>query len=81
MPAGIEAGRLIDRFGAQAVYGRVLTVREMRAILTEESVERAYRGEQAAERTEEGPPGWARKNPALAALLARALKAHHGIQD
>jgi hypothetical protein len=34
------AGRLINRFGAQAVYGRALGYGEMRRILLAENVER-----------------------------------------
>ncbi len=42
-PTEIEAARLIDRFGAQAVYGRSLGVREMRRIMLAERVERIAR--------------------------------------
>lgn len=63
------------------MFGRVLTLREMRAMLTEEAVERAYLDEKRAERTDDGAAGWAAKHPPAAALLARAMKAHHAIQD
>ncbi len=47
-PAAIEAGWLIDRFGAQAVYGRTMSVKEMRHILTAEKINRRHRAELAA---------------------------------
>jgi hypothetical protein len=42
-PRWIEAGWLVDRFGAPAVYGRPLGYREMHAIMLAESVERVLR--------------------------------------
>ena len=42
-PTEIKAGRLIDRFGAPAVYGRPLGYEEMRRILLAENVEHVCR--------------------------------------
>lgn len=41
MPVEIELGRLVNRFGAQAVYGRALGLLEMRRITLAENIERA----------------------------------------
>lgn len=43
MPREIEAGRMVNRYGAQAVYGRPLGVREMRRISLAERIEGACR--------------------------------------
>lgn len=46
MPDELETARLIDRFGAQAVYGRPMSFKEMRRILHAEylvSIKRAER--------------------------------------
>lgn len=42
-PEEIRAGRLIDRFGAQSVYGRPLGYLEMRRITVAENIERICR--------------------------------------
>ena len=42
LPEDIEAGRLIERFGVQAVYGRLLGYGEMRRISIAESIARDY---------------------------------------
>lgn len=75
MPLEIEAGRLIGRFGAPAVYGRPMGLVEMRAIALAENAERAYRGYRAAVDSEAGSVSWAEKNPEQAALVARAVLA------
>lgn len=35
----------IDRFGSQSVYGRVLSAKEMRQMITAENVVKAYRAQ------------------------------------
>ena len=42
-PNEIKAGRLIERFGAQAVYGRPLGYGEMRRIMLAEHIEHVCR--------------------------------------
>ena len=42
-PTEIKAGRLIDRFGAPAIYGRPLGYGEMRRIMLAEHVEHVCR--------------------------------------
>lgn len=64
-PREIEAGRLIDRFGAQAVYGRTLGVKEMRRITVAENVARAYEIRQSSSDWVK----WSKDNPELAKLL------------
>lgn len=58
-----------------------MTLREMRAVLLDEAVERAYQGHKRAEGGEEGSAAWAQKNRGAAALLAQAMKAYHAIED
>ena len=73
-PPEIEAGELVNRFGAQVVYGRTMTRGEMRAILLAETVVRAYR-----ERAEAGEVAtWAIDHPELQTLLVRAMRAANG---
>ncbi len=73
-PAEIEAARLLDRFGVQAVYGRALSVREMRRIMLAERIEqvaRRWKGQGAGQ--------WFAAHPEDAALLAAVKKASkHG---
>lgn len=61
----------VDRFGAQAVFGRVIGAGEIRRMNTAEAIVRAYRDRERAENWAE----WARDNREQAALLARAAKA------
>ena len=75
-PHWIEAGRMVDRFGAQAVFGRQMGVAEMRRISLAERVADAHRAHAAAASTEDGSAGWAQKNADAAALLGWAMRAH-----
>ena len=60
----------IDRFGAQAVFGRPLAAREMRQMMVAEGIVHAYHAHAAAENW----AAWETANPELAALLNAALK-------
>ena len=68
-PTEIKAGRLIDRFGAQAVYGRPLGYGEMYRIVLAENVEfvcRKWQDKSAGKYFQENPAGlklftWAKK--------------------
>lgn len=73
-PPELEAGQLIDRFGAAAVYGRSLTREEMREIMLAETIVNAYRQRQQAE----GIAEWASSHPEMQSLLVRAMRAAHG---
>lgn len=73
-PPEIEAGELVDRFGAQAVYGRTMTRGEMRAILLAETVTRAYRARAEAKEM----AAWVSDHPELQSLLVRAMRAADG---
>jgi hypothetical protein len=74
-PLELLAGELVDRFGAQAVYGRLMGVGEMRAIHVAENVLAAYRGYLAAlGDPEAGSAGWAAKHPELARVAVWALE-------
>ena len=76
LPFEVEAGSLVNRFGAAAVFGNgLLGLKQMRDILLAENVAQAHQAEQRAERTEEGAAGWASRNPSAASLLAWAIKA------
>lgn len=69
-PREIKSGRLVDRFGAPAVYGRPLGYGEMRQIMLAERVEfvcRKWLGPDAGQ--------WFTKNPDDAAVFEWAKKA------
>jgi hypothetical protein len=71
MPHEIEAGRLINRYGAGAVYGRLLGVREMRRINLAENLEHICR------RWLEPKAGeWFAAHPEQMQLFQWAVKAH-----
>ena len=70
-PPELRLLREIDRFGAQAVFGRPLAAREMRQMMVAEGIVHAYRARAAAENW----AAWETANPELAALLNAALKA------
>ena len=70
-PPELRLLREIDRFGAQAVFGRPLAAREMRQMMVAEGIVHAYR----ARATAENWAAWEMASPELAALLNAALKA------
>lgn len=74
MPSEYMAGKLIDRFGAPAVYGRPLGYGEMRRIMAVESIVNAY---QARARSSDWAK-WASENPEHNKALIAAMKAAHG---
>ena len=61
-------GWAVNKYGAQAVYGRTLSFHEIRMMDLAENVYRAYREREASENWAE----WAEKNRAKARLLAEA---------
>ena len=63
---------MVERFGAQAVYGRSLAVSEMRAVMLTENVVDAYESRKASGSYAE----WSEKHPASAKLLADAERAY-----
>jgi len=69
-PPELRLLREIDRFGAQAVFGRPLAAREMRQMMVAEGIVHAYRARAAAENW----AAWEMASPELAALLNAALK-------
>lgn len=67
----MQTGQYIDRFGAQAVFGRPLFLHEMKEIIIAENIEAAHKA-----RTQSGDwAKWTSENPVLAELLN---KASHG---
>ena len=68
MPHEIEAARLIAHFGAEAVYGRPLFVRELYRILAARRIEEGY----SAWTQAENAAVWAEQNPEQHQLLVRA---------
>lgn len=64
-PREWELLRLIDRFGASAVVGGMIAMRDMRRMVATENVIAAYRGRAAAENWAK----WAKANPGLSDLL------------
>jgi len=71
MPAELRLLHEIDRFGAQAVFGRPLGAGEMRRMMIAETIVNLYHARAAAENW----AAWETANPELAALLNAALKA------
>jgi len=70
-PPELRLLREIDRFGAQAVFGRPLGAGEMRRMMIAETIVNLYRARAAAENW----AAWEMASPELAALLNAALKA------
>lgn len=62
---------MIEKFGAWAVYGRPLFAHEMKRITAAEAIVNAYRDRAKSENYAE----WTERNPQLAALLTRAMRA------
>ena len=71
MPAEIRLLREVDRFGAQAVFGRTLGAKEIRRMMIAENIVNAYRARAASENW----AAWETDNPQVAALLNAAMKA------
>ena len=68
-PDELIAGRLVDRFGAAAVYGRPLGYGELKRMLTAENIVNAYRARDASANWAQ----WATENPELNRLLNEAM--------
>ena len=71
MPHEIEAARLIDHFGAEAVYGRPLYVRELYRFLAAKRIEQSH----DAWINAENAAVWAEQHPEEHQLLIRAALA------
>jgi len=71
LPAEIELLAAVDRYGSNAVFGRVVGAGEIRRMNAAENTIRAYRDREQSDDW----PKWARDNPGLARLLAIATKA------
>jgi hypothetical protein len=67
----IEAARHVRQFGAQAVYGRALAVRETRALEMTERVVSAWQSRAGSKNWAE----WAKKNPELQRVLNEVMNA------
>jgi len=65
---------MINRFGAETVYGRVLFYREMSRIIAAERIEQAYTSKKHAE----SPAKWVAENLPLFRLLDDAREAANG---
>lgn len=68
--AEIRLLRNVDRFGAQAVFGRTLGAKEIRQMLTAEAIVQAYHERAASENW----AAWEQDNPGRAALLHKAMR-------
>jgi hypothetical protein len=73
-PSEIIAARYVDRFGAQAVYGRPLYFREMARIVAAEKVERAVNGRKHAQNVAQ----WVSDNLELYRILKDAEACANG---
>jgi len=74
LPEDIEAGRLIERFGVQAVYGRPLGYGEMRRINLSESIVQAYRSRDNY-RDKDGAENWSEWSARFPEMNARLIAA------
>lgn len=72
-PVELEAYNMVQTFGAQAVFGRVLTVPEMRRMALAHRIVDAVRNRAASKSWAE----WAEKNPDDNRLVTAAMKAVH----
>lgn len=71
MPTEIRLLRAVDRFGAQAVFGRTLGATEIRQMMVAENIINCFR----ARATSENWVAWEKENPEKVALLNAAMKA------
>lgn len=68
----IETGQVLDRYGAQSVFGGPVPYNTMLRIATAENIVAAFKSRAAAENWAQ----WGNDNPEQHRLLARAKKAH-----
>lgn len=68
-PGELILADYVDRFGAQAVLGRLMTANELRRIVVVENIVHAYRRRQASDNW----PEWEKNYPGEAALLNAAM--------
>jgi hypothetical protein len=59
IPGDLELLRMVDRFGAQAVFGRILKRSEMRRMVLVERIVTAYQ----AMKSSEDVDGWIKDHP------------------
>jgi hypothetical protein len=64
----LRAAHFVETFGAAAVFGRLLTVQEMREMTVAMNVEAAYRSRERADNIAE----WSIRNSASAEILSEA---------
>lgn len=75
MPKILETAYAVRHFGAAAVYGRVLTIEEMRKMNLAERIVEAYQARAQSDNWAD----WAEKNKSAANLLnAAMIEADHG---
>ena len=74
IPREIELGAIIDRFGAQAVFGRAIGAGEIRRIAISERIVRSYRDREKSENW----AAWVVNNPHEAELLSIAAELANG---
>ena len=72
MPKELVLLGYVDRFGAQAVFGRTPGTKELKSMILAENVINAYKSRERAGDW----VAWARENPGLNSLLIMAVK--HG---
>ncbi len=74
IPREIELGRMVNRFGAQAIFGRAIGAREIHRITMAETIVRLFRERERAENW----AAWVVNNPAEAELLSKAAELANG---
>ena len=73
-PREIELGRMINRFGAQAVFGRAMGAAEIRRIEISERIVRLYIEREKSDNW----AAWVMNNPGDAELLSMAAELANG---
>ena len=77
IPDEVVLARSIERYGAQAVYGRTLSFHEIRMMTMAENIVNAHQARKRSESWAE----WAEKNPGLAELLGVAGKLYEDLDN
>lgn len=74
IPREIELGKVVDRFGAQAIFGRSIGAKEIKRIAMSETIVRLFRERAKAENW----AAWVVNNQAEAELLSIAAELANG---
>ncbi len=77
IPDELVLARTVERFGTQAVFGRILSFHEIRMMTLAENVMNAYQERKRSENWAE----WAEKNPGMAHVLGTAGRLYEELNN